>query len=149
MKNLARSLADKRCGSGFWGAATSSRVLVCGTGFPLTTHISAYTAHQSGLVLWYCLEWPWKAGNYLGTGTGIVFVLLGRRMLDGKPGVSGRGTSPGSVFHRVERTKAGIFCLRNQHKWETMRACSVGKPTKGYRCHTERNLTLNGGLSYT
>ena len=31
----------------------------------------------------------------MGTGIGIVFVLLGRRILDGKPGVSGRGTSPG------------------------------------------------------
>ena len=42
-----------------------------------------------------------KAGNYLGTGIGIVFVLLGRRILDWIPGVSGRGTSPGSVFHRA------------------------------------------------
>ena len=29
-----------------------------------------------------------KAGNYLDTGNGIVLVLLGRRILDGKPGVS-------------------------------------------------------------
>ena len=42
-----------------------------------------------------------KAGNYLGTGIGIVFVLLGRRILDWIPGVSGRGTSPGSVVHRA------------------------------------------------
>ena len=44
-----------------------------------------------------------KAGNHLGTGIGIVFVLLGRRIVDGKPGVSGRGTSPGSVFHRARK----------------------------------------------
>ena len=44
-----------------------------------------------------------EAGNYLGTGIGIVFVLLGGRILDAKPGVSGRGTSPGSVFHRARR----------------------------------------------
>ena len=24
----------------------------------------------------------------------------------------------------------------------TARACSIGKPTEGYRCHTQRNLTL-------
>ena len=30
-----------------------------------------------------------QAGNYLGTGIGIVLVLPGRRILDGKPGVSG------------------------------------------------------------
>ena len=41
-----------------------------------------------------------NARNYLGTCIGIVFVLLGRCILDGKPGVSGRGTSPASVFHR-------------------------------------------------
>ena len=29
-----------------------------------------------------------KAGNYLGTGIGIVFVLLGRLIVDWKPGVS-------------------------------------------------------------
>ena len=40
-------------------------------------------------LLWYCLEWPWKADNYLGAGIRVVFVLLGRRILDGKPGASG------------------------------------------------------------
>ena len=45
------------------------------------------------------------------TGIGIVFVLLGRRILDGKPGVSGRGTSLVSVFHCAERNEAAIFCL--------------------------------------
>ena len=44
-----------------------------------------------------------KAGNYLGTGIGIVLVLLGSRILDGKPGVPGRGTSPDSVVHRAKK----------------------------------------------
>ena len=26
------------------------------SGFPWNSHMPAYTAHQSGLVLWYCLE---------------------------------------------------------------------------------------------
>ena len=45
--------------------------------------------------MWYCLEWPSKAGNHLGAGIGIVFILLRRRILDGKTGFSGCGTSPG------------------------------------------------------
>ena len=44
-----------------------------------------------------------KAGNYLGTGIGIVFVLLGRRIVHEKPGVSGRGTNPESVVHRARK----------------------------------------------
>ena len=52
-----------------------------------------------------------KAGNYPGTGNGIVLISLERRILDGKPGVSGRGTSPGSV---VPRTKKGIKLLSTQ-----------------------------------
>ena len=32
-----------------------------------------------------------EAGIYLDTGIGFVLVLRGRRTLDGKPGVSGRG----------------------------------------------------------
>ena len=51
------------------------------------------------------------AGNYLGTGIGIVLVLLGRCILDREPEVSGRGTNPGSVFYRVERNKAVVFYL--------------------------------------
>ena len=46
--------------------------------------------------------------NHLGAGTEIVFVLLERRILDGKPGVQGEATSPVSVFHRAERNKAAI-----------------------------------------
>ena len=44
-----------------------------------------------------------KAGHYLGTGIGVVFVFIGRRIVDGKRGVSGRGTSPGSVSHRAKK----------------------------------------------
>ena len=47
-----------------------------------------------------------KAGEYLGTGIGIVFVLLGRRFVDGKPPVLGRGRSPGSVLHHAVLNKA-------------------------------------------
>ena len=35
-----------------------------------------------------------KAGNFLGTGHGIVLVLLGRRIVDGKPGVQGKARAP-------------------------------------------------------
>ena len=34
-------------------------------------------------VLWYCLEWSWKAGNLLSLGIGNIFVLLGRRLSHG------------------------------------------------------------------
>ena len=51
-----------------------------------------------------------KAGSYvitLGSGIGIVFVLLGRRILYGKPGVSQRGTSlalsTSSIVHEKGR----------------------------------------------
>ena len=36
----------QRCGIGFCGAATSSYVLVSGTGFARISHISAYAAYQ-------------------------------------------------------------------------------------------------------
>ena len=71
---------------------------------------------------------PWKAGNYLGTGIGIVFVTLERRILDGKPGVSGRDTSPGLVFHRA-KGKAAIFYMYATNTSErTTRTCSMSKP---------------------
>ena len=40
-------------------------------------------------MLWYCFEWGWTAGNYLGSSIGIVFavpVVLERRILDRNPG---------------------------------------------------------------
>ena len=37
-------------------------------------------------VLWYCLERPLNTGTYLSFGVENVFVLLGRRILDGKQG---------------------------------------------------------------
>ena len=39
-------------------------------------HISAYTAHQSGLVNGIALNNLDKAGNYVGTGNGIVLARL-------------------------------------------------------------------------
>ena len=65
------------------------RVMFCcgETGFRRISYISAYTVHQSGLVLWYCLVLPGKAGNYLVAGIRIAVVILGRHILDGKPGI--------------------------------------------------------------
>ena len=81
----------------------------------------------------YCLEYPWKGGNYLGTGIGIILVLLGRRILDGKPRVSGRGTSPRfSNPSCKERNKAIVSISTQPNKWVTTRTCIIGKPTKGY-----------------
>ena len=48
---------------------------------------------------------------------GIVLVLLGRHTLHRKPGVSGRGTSPGSVVHHAkERNKAAISISSQLYK---------------------------------
>ena len=73
------SQAVQRCGSGFWGAASSTHAIVGATGIfpyspyfcicgssvwasvmvrPWIPHISAYAAHQGGLVLWYGLGRP-------------------------------------------------------------------------------------------
>ena len=45
------------------------------------------SSSRSSRMLWYCFVWGWKPGNYPGSGTGVVFVVLGRRILGGKPGV--------------------------------------------------------------
>ena len=110
-------------------------------------YVCIYGAYQSGLVLWYCLEWPWKAGNYRGTGIWIVLVLLGRRILDGKPGVPRRGTralSQSSMVPKGIKLRSSVSCcryVRNQHIWVTTRTCSIGKPGKGHRaCRTPCNL---------
>ena len=62
---------------------------------------------------------PWKAGNYLILGTGNVFVLLGRRISDGKTGVQDENhRSPfGLVLRRgLNRIKAALLLyLNNQH----------------------------------
>ena len=52
----------------------------------------------------YCL-----LNSFFHPSIGIVFVLLGRRISDEKPGVQGEATSAVSVFHRAERNKAAIF----------------------------------------
>ena len=39
------------------------------------------------VVLWYCFEGGRRAGNWLDLGIGIAFVVFGRCVLDGKPGV--------------------------------------------------------------
>ena len=50
-----------------------------------------------------------KVGNYLGTGHGIVLVLLGRHIFYRNPWDLGRGTSPGSVVHRAKKDKAVTY----------------------------------------
>ena len=47
----------------------------------------------------------------MGAGIGIVFVILGRRILDRKSGVQGETKTPVSVFHRAGRNEAGVFYL--------------------------------------
>ena len=92
------------------------------------------------------LEMPVKKdSNYLGTGTGIVFVLLGRRTSDGKPGVSGRGTRhellswyPLAIIVTpclsLPLCRKEYICYliisRNQHNGVKTRACSIGKPIR-------------------
>ena len=84
-------------------------------GFHEFSRIFAYTAHQSGLCNGIALNILEKAGKYLGTGVGVVLVLLGRRILDEKPGVSGRGTSPGLSLLRARKgIKLLSLSLRNQ-----------------------------------
>ena len=80
--------------------------------------LHTYPAHQSGLVLCHCFVWGWKSGNYLGLGTGIalfVLIVLGRRILGGKPGVFQRDTSVVSVSVVHERNKAVLLSLSKQH----------------------------------
>ena len=141
-------LAFQRCGDRFWGAASSTHILVRGIEFRLISHIYVYTARQIGLVVWHCLDWPWKAGNYLSTGIGIVFLILGRRILR-------RETRGFRVRHEpclsLPSCRKELSCyflsLRNQHKWVTTRTCSIGKSTKGYRCRTRVTLHCGGTLT--
>ena len=49
-------------------------------GFPRISHISAYAAHQGGLVLWYGLGRPVITSEI---GNWSVFVLLGWRLYSG------------------------------------------------------------------
>ena len=45
----------QRCGSGFWGPASSAHVIPRAVrASTISPPNSAYTVHQSGLVLWYC-----------------------------------------------------------------------------------------------
>ena len=62
-----------RGGSGFCGAASSTHGLVSGTGIRRISHISAYAAHQGGLVIWYGLGRPVLLS---GIGNRSVFVLF-------------------------------------------------------------------------
>ena len=59
-------------------------------------------------------------GNYLGSGTGIVFVVIGRRILGGKPGVPQKVTSVISVSVVHERNKVTLLSL-SEHQREYQR----------------------------
>ena len=93
-----------------------------------------------GLVLRYCLEWPWKAGNYMGAGIGVVFVLVYLRGASrtGNQGfqVEARASVQSSTVPKGIKLLWYLLSLRNWHKWVTMRTCSIDKPGKGYRVHT-------------
>ena len=90
---------------------------------------------KSASLLWSSSRWGRKAGNYLGSGIGIVFMVLRRRLLDGKPGISPqRGTSLApSLSYCSEGTKLLFFhTLSIQHNVnadECVSAQYLGKPT--------------------
>ena len=48
-------------------------------------------------------------GTFLGSGTGIVFVVLGRRILGGKPGVFQETHELGLSLPVLERNKAALL----------------------------------------
>ena len=74
------------------------------------TLISRYFSAQCNGITLNNLD---KAGNYLGTGIGIVLVILGRRTLDGEPGFQGEARAPGSVSSVQERNKAAVSAISN------------------------------------
>ena len=76
------SLAVQGCGSGFWGAASSTHNLVSGIGIsPYFPYISAYAAYQGGLALWYGLQRPVTTSKQVSNWS--VFVLLARLFVFG------------------------------------------------------------------
>ena len=55
----------------------------------------------------------------MGAGIGNGFVLLGRSILDGKPGAQGEASSSLSVFHRAKGIKLLLsYTLHNERKSE-------------------------------
>ena len=102
---------------------------------------SAYPVHQSGLMLWFCLEWPW-AGNHLGAGIGNVFVLLGRCILLGKPGVQDEASSPLSVFHRAEGKKLVCYISTQPTQGSNNENLLNRQIWQGYRAALPLNFTL-------
>ena len=65
-----------------------------------------------------------KAGNYLDTGIGIIFVLLRRRIVDGKTRGFRVRHEPRFTLIVQERNKAAIFYLNatNTSEWQRERA---------------------------
>ena len=62
---------------------------------------------------------------------GIAFVFLGRCIIDGQPGVSGRGNEPQVLSPSCkERNKAIISISTQPKKCVTTRTCIIGKPRR-------------------
>ena len=90
------------------------------------------------VLLWITL----KTGNYLGAGIRIVFVLLGRRTLDGKPGFSAWHELSLSLRSCRKESCCYLLSLRDEGKWVPTRTWSIGKPGSDTLCRTPRNLPL-------
>ena len=91
-------------------------------------------------LLWCIQQQAWNRAFRLNIG--IVFVLLGKRILGGKPGVSGRGNEPQVQSPSCkERNKAIIYISTHPNKWVTTRTCIIRKPRMDTGYHTKRNLT--------
>ena len=96
------------------------------------SHISAYAAHQGGLVLWYGLGRPVIAPKI---GYWFIFVLLGWRFVFGII-MKWDGREPHIV--RCHHGSGGIneavplLRLKLGRKWATPRTSSIGRPARGY-----------------
>ena len=92
-------------------------------------HKTRDAARRTTSVIWR------KPGKHLGSGVGIVFVVLGGRIWDRNPGVFPARHEPFSLSLIVlERNSAAILPSPSiQHnKSVPTSTCSIGKPSKGY-----------------
>ena len=61
----------------------------------------------------------------------------------GNQGFQGEATSPRFSLLRARKGIKLLSLISTQpNKWVTTRTCIIGKPKKGYRYHTQRNLTV-------
>ena len=59
----------------------------------------------------------------------------------GNQGFNGEARAPAQSFIVQERNNAAISYLNATTQVRRKPACIIGKPTEGYRRHTQRNLT--------